>query len=479
MLDLSLLMYPIADLRHYARNEPETFRDPNGLLEDPIVAGDFVEFLSENAQTITDIIGKRKSTILNQVLETTVSRRNTTAKQQKRRHPTAFLERFSDGNSNTQLVYAIAIDRARKRVIVCFRGTVSTEDKLRDIQFRMERIPNPLKDMEGQPETLRIHKGFYDYLFYPTTSGETREDGTPKSKYERILDQTLVFLKQNPDYKLFVTGHSLGAALGSLFSFLAAADERTPKPVTCISIASPFVGGRHFRRAHHCLKRIPNPLKDMEGQPETLRIHKGFYDYLFYPTTSGETREDGTPKSKYERILDQTLVFLKQNPDYKLFVTGHSLGAALGSLFSFLAAADERTPKPVTCISIASPFVGGRHFRRAHHLLERTKKLQYVRVQNSRDIVPLVPPVAWNFGLYKHVGLEIKLFPDARYEMVYTQGNHTKRIWGNSLFNNLSLNPIKKHSPLVYDDRLEAVRNDLERLYLHDIFEEIAENARK
>eukprot|EP00540_Astrosyne_radiata_P018290 CAMPEP_0116852286 /NCGR_PEP_ID=MMETSP0418-20121206/17205_1 /TAXON_ID=1158023 /ORGANISM="Astrosyne radiata, Strain 13vi08-1A" /LENGTH=363 /DNA_ID=CAMNT_0004484425 /DNA_START=1 /DNA_END=1092 /DNA_ORIENTATION=+ len=363
MLDLSLLMYPIADLRHYARNEPETFRDPNGLLEDPIVAGDFVEFLSENAQTITDIIGKRKSTILNQVLETTVSRRNTTAKQQKRRHPTAFLERFSDGNSNTQLVYAIAIDRARKRVIVCFRGTVSTEDKLRDIQFRMERIPNPLKDMEGQPETLRIHKGFYDYLFYPTTSGETREDGTPKSKYERILDQTLVFLKQNPDYKLFVTGHSLGAALGSLFSFLAAADERTPKPVTCISIASPFVGGRHFRRAHH--------------------------------------------------------------------------------------------------------------------LLERTKKLQYVRVQNSRDIVPLVPPVAWNFGLYKHVGLEIKLFPDARYEMVYTQGNHTKRIWGNSLFNNLSLNPIKKHSPLVYDDRLEAVRNDLERLYLHDIFEEIAENARK
>jgi len=58
-------------------------------------------------------------------------------------------------------------------------------------------------------------------------------------------------MEQHPGYALFVTGHSLGAALATLFSFEAAAsdDPRIRKPVTCVAVASPKVGDLAFRLA--------------------------------------------------------------------------------------------------------------------------------------------------------------------------------------------------------------------------------------
>lgn len=98
-------------------------------------------------------------------------------------------------------------------------------------------------------------------------------------------------------------------------------------------------------------------------------------DYLFGPT---KRPKKGTGKSgKCEIILEQIAILFEQYPGYHLYVTGHSLGGALATLFAFEAAAstDPRIPKPVTCISVASPKCGNLEFRNAFQV--RFEKLDY------------------------------------------------------------------------------------------------------
>eukprot|EP00548_Thalassiothrix_antarctica_P004539 CAMPEP_0194137896 /NCGR_PEP_ID=MMETSP0152-20130528/7731_1 /TAXON_ID=1049557 /ORGANISM="Thalassiothrix antarctica, Strain L6-D1" /LENGTH=76 /DNA_ID=CAMNT_0038835097 /DNA_START=50 /DNA_END=277 /DNA_ORIENTATION=- len=73
------------------------------------------------------------------------------------------------------------------------------------------------------------------------------KDDPSNRKYDVIMKECKILLEENPGYKLYVTGHSLGAALSSIFAFYAACDEDIPKPVTCINFASPRVGNKSFQ----------------------------------------------------------------------------------------------------------------------------------------------------------------------------------------------------------------------------------------
>jgi len=140
---------------------------------------------------------------------------------------------------------------------------------------------------------------------------------------------------------------------------------------------------------------IPEAFNKLEG----ISIHGGFYNYLFNETRD---KEDEKGTTKYDQILADIKPLLAKYPDHKLYVTGHSLGGALCTLAAFYLAADPDIPKPVSCISFASPRVGDNNFFAAVQHLEKTKKLRLLRSVNDNDSVTALP-----IHGYHHVGFQV------------------------------------------------------------------------
>jgi predicted lipase len=139
--------------------------------------------------------------------------------------------------------YAISIDEEKKRVLVVFRGAITRADWGHSYDLGVARTPNPIAaNYKDKKHILKFHRGFYLYLF-------RRRKDTNTSKYDEIAAKVEQYAKViGKDYKIVVTGHSLGAALGTLFSFYASLEERFTRnaPVKLISFGCPYVGGYAF-----------------------------------------------------------------------------------------------------------------------------------------------------------------------------------------------------------------------------------------
>lgn len=158
---------------------------------------------------------------------------------------------IGDEKSNDELVYVVGVNPNEKRITVAFRGSTTKNDFIVDSKMDMVSVPDPMtfatkpneKSKGGKVESdICIHKGFYEYLFGSGKDGH--------SKYEEIMTHVQKLFDALPeyktDYKLYVTGHSLGGALATLFGFYASASSIVPSPVTVVSVASPRVGNLQF-----------------------------------------------------------------------------------------------------------------------------------------------------------------------------------------------------------------------------------------
>jgi len=136
----------------------------------------------------------------------------------------------------TEMVYGIVVDRINRRVMVVFRGSRSPADWAANRDFHGISRPNPVKGLAefandpSLPDEVYIHKGFDEYLH--------RNDGTEVGVFENLMP----LLRKHDGFSLWVTGHSLGGGLASLFAVSAACRDDTPKPVCCITHAQPLVG---------------------------------------------------------------------------------------------------------------------------------------------------------------------------------------------------------------------------------------------
>lgn len=256
MLDNSLIVYSIVHQRHMVKRGK--LKDPDHYLETPLKLSDALNMIDKNTNATKDDLGKSGSVYMEVIedmrkrTEARLKEQGTTLAEMDAGDDCHGLVVIGDSNPKEELVYSISVDHVRKIISVQFRGTVTSEDMKTDLHmYTWEVVSNPLKDKDGQPKEIRLHRGFCNYLYGPES--QKMQAGT---KFNTIKNQTLEYLDKFPGYQIYVTGHSLGGALSTLFAFSMAAqdDPRITVPVMCISIASPKVGNSEFCEAFEYLE---------------------------------------------------------------------------------------------------------------------------------------------------------------------------------------------------------------------------------
>lgn len=257
MLTAALLIYTFADLRQMAR---EGVIESDDLLQHPIQISQVVEVirshtgaLEERAKKFEDMADRllalkdihdqqrQSCTLVGSVIRGSIS------------YKESVLATFHDEKSTQGMVYGIAVNHLRKRVTVIFRGSVTNQDFITDAKCAQKKLDNPVHKLaphHATTDSIRIHTGFYEYLF--------RKDDEGIVRLEHILKDVKMLLQDNPGYQCYCTGHSLGGALATLCGFYAALDDEITKsgPVVIISIASPRVGNKKFCWAFQSLEKL-------------------------------------------------------------------------------------------------------------------------------------------------------------------------------------------------------------------------------
>jgi len=186
------------------------------------------------------------------------------------KYPEARLAKFiSDDETGVQV--GITINDSKKRICIVFRGTNSSTDWRYNLQTRKLYIkPSFYGD-------VYIHAGFCKQLFQTNL-------------YNSIFSQLQTLLRQNPGYELFITGHSAGGALSTLFGYLLACDMPTLN-IRVVSFASPRIGNPAFKRdfeskpclSHH---RVTNRNDIVTAVPLFKYCHVGTKVYIRSKKTS-------------------------------------------------------------------------------------------------------------------------------------------------------------------------------------------------
>ncbi|XP_056152875.1 diacylglycerol lipase-beta [Lampris incognitus] len=105
-------------------------------------------------------------------------------------------------NQIYEIPFFVALDHKREAVLVAIRGTLSLRDVLTDLSAECENLP-----IEGVSGTCYAHKGMSQAASY--IYKKLVNDG--------ILNQAFSIA---PEYKLVITGHSLGGGTASLLAIL-------------------------------------------------------------------------------------------------------------------------------------------------------------------------------------------------------------------------------------------------------------------
>lgn len=158
---------------------------------------------------------------------------------------------------------------------------------------------------------------------------------------------------------------------------------------------------------------------------DDIRVHSGFYKQL-------------TQNNVYEKIVSEVKSTLTKYPDFAIYVTGHSLGGALSTLFGYMLS--NEMANQITVVSFASPRVGNYAWKQAFNAKEN---LTHYRVTNNRDIVTALP-----FYRYHHVGHNLRLLNE-NYKLI--ERDSPRKCWEETLF---TCWKVSEHDCELYYNRL-------------------------
>jgi hypothetical protein len=209
MLESNIVIYPLAELRRKARdNEIEDGADM--ILKLPLTHAEVMQTINKNRDQLVDAKFVSNEFYLD-VFRTADERNMSQAlegEEEKKdagdSHITpAVIIAFDDEFDNEELVYSIELNHARKRITVCFRGSVTKTDWATDFEIYMKEVSNPMKAHASQEPTIRVHNGFFDYLFKPSSRGVKGPDGEDISEYQEIMQEhVLPVINDYPGYKV-------------------------------------------------------------------------------------------------------------------------------------------------------------------------------------------------------------------------------------------------------------------------------------
>jgi len=147
-----------------------------------------------------------------------------------------------------------------------------------------------------------------------------------------------------------------------------------------------FRGSESIKDWYYDLQIYKHNLKD------NIWIHSGFYNQLHTDNI-------------HLCIIQKIKCILDSHPDFKIYVTGHSLGGALATLFGYMLSFEF--DNLITVVSFASPRIGNKPWKKS---FESKPNLVHFRVSNNRDLITATPTIN-----YYHVGTDIQLFNDSFY----------------------------------------------------------------
>lgn len=234
-------------------------------------------------------------------------------------------------------------------------------------------------------DLLRITLLVYNYgkEFSLTKSNDSVEEFVDSLKKNGTFEQ----LHLNETRKKVLSDIAYNVPSGKLVKFIH--DEITDIQVgitVCPNkhrISVVFRGSESKKDWYYDLLIMKHKLND------DIKVHSGFYKQL-------------TENNVYNKIVSEVKKCLETYKDFSIYITGHSLGGALSTLFGYMLS--NEIDNKITVVSFASPRVGNYKWKQAFNA---KTNLTHFRVTNNRDIITAFPMYR-----YYHVGHNIRLFND-------------------------------------------------------------------
>ena len=147
--------------------------------------------------------------------------------------------------------FVIATNPKKHYAILAFRGSHGKDDWLQDLTVKqinygghsLAEFQAVANEKAGPATTPKVHQGFNNYV---TAALALKADFDG----DHVADNIVEKLKANPNFKLYITGHSLGGAAAILYAERMVALGVNKEQVPVISFGAPAIGNEAFVKAY-------------------------------------------------------------------------------------------------------------------------------------------------------------------------------------------------------------------------------------
>jgi pimeloyl-ACP methyl ester carboxylesterase len=437
-------IFSFADVRRAARNGVIDAPEAIGL---PLRVDKALQVYAQHKEALAKVMKKADMLFLNTLLQNIQDEATFDGFCMSYIIQHAIIHYFGDDDSKSECVYLLLENAALSRLVLCFRGSITMNDWIKDSKAVLGNIKNPLFMRPDQPHEIGVHLGFREYLY-----DERRNISLRLPPVKERIEAVRKTARELPDN------------ISSKLRLNITSSEEQP------SISADKVVERNANLAS------VNEENKKENSDTTIIATE---DNATPPRPDTTTSGSGIKTSRITQILEQVNSLRSKNKDSRIYVTGHSLGGALALLTALEVAAHWGTKSnPVTYIGIGNPRAATYSFRNAVETLEQEGKMRCLGVHNHLDIVPMIPTSALHVRTknnFCQVGFQMLLHPD-KFEMRYCpRTNNTCQDFKDQA-ERMALaifRPDKiagRHHYMTYLSYLRSLEEALSRLHLNDYY---------